>query len=192
MTAMTAMTATPTRTRPGRPFSASLLAASLALASSLSSACAANPRDGYALASPYDASITTVAVPVFDNTTMRTGIEAQLTDALIKELQRETPWRVSQSETADAVIQGRITNARLIRLSQQTGVGLVQEQGVQLSVAFEFVDNRTGHTILERRGFSAIASFVPAQPSGERLSVGLRGSAELLASDIVSELANAW
>lgn len=154
--------------------------------------CSSDPRAGYSFASPYDSSIRTVAVPIFVNTTQHTGIEADLTDAVIKELQRETPWRVTQSETADAVLQGRITSVRLLRLSQQSGVGLVQEQGVQVNVSFEFIDNRRGETLLARQGFGALASFVPAQPTGERISVGYRGAAEILADDIVTELANSW
>lgn len=162
-----------------------------ALAASIT-ACAADPRTGYSFRSTYDTSITTVSVPVFANNTMHTGIEADLTDAVIKELQRETPWRVSQSETADAVLRGRVTSTRLVRLSQQSGVGLVQEQGVQVTVSFELVDNRNGDTLVKRSGFNALASFVPAQPTGERISVGYRGAAEILADDIVSELASAW
>lgn len=163
-----------------------------ALALAALAGCAADPRKGYSFQSTYDTSITTVAVPIFVNSTMHTGIETDLTDAIIKELQRETPWRVSQAETADAVLKGTVNSVRLIRLSQQSGVGLVQEQGVQVSVSFEFIDNRRGETLVERRGFTALATFIPAQPTGERISVGYRGAAELLADDIVAELANSW
>lgn len=176
------------------PTTAIRLAITLLAAAAIATAagCSSDPTRGYSFQSPYDSSIKTVAVPIFANTTMHPGIEADLTDAIIKELQRETPWRVTQSETADAVLRGRINRVRLIRLSQQTGVGLVQEQGVEVSVSFEFVDNRRGETLVSRAGFAALASFVPAQPTGERISVGYRGAAEILADDIVTELANSW
>lgn len=166
--------------------------AALALGLATIAGCAADPRNGYSFRSAYDASIQTVAVPVFSNRTMHTGIETDITDAVIKELQRETPWRVVQAETADAVLRGSITGVRLVRLSQQSGVGLVQEQGVEVTVGFEFIDNRRGETLVERQGFVALASFVPAQPTGERISVGYRGAAEILADDIVTELAASW
>ncbi|MEO0611534.1 MAG: LptE family protein [Planctomycetota bacterium] len=168
------------------------LAITLATLALLLTGCSADPRTGYSFRSPYDSSITTVAVPVFANSTQHTGIETDVTDAIIKELQRETPWRVTQSETADAVLRGRVISVRLLRLSQQSGVGLVQEQGVQVNVSFELVDNRRGETLIARQGFGALASFVPAQPTGERISVGYRGAAEILADDIVTELANSW
>ena len=168
------------------------LAITLVTLAPLLTGCNADPRTGYSFQSPYNSSITTVAVPVFANSTMHTGIETDITDAVIKELQRETPWRVTQSETADAVLRGRVTSVRLVRLSQQSGVGLVQEQGVQVNVSFELVDNRRGETLIARQGFGALASFVPAQPTGERISVGYRGAAEILADDIVTELANSW
>ena len=103
---------------------ARLLICALALAAL--AGCAADPRKGYSFQSTYDTSITTVAVPIFVNSTMHTGIETDLTDAIIKELQRETPWRVSQAETADAVLKGTFNSVLLIRLSQQSFICLVQ------------------------------------------------------------------
>jgi hypothetical protein len=155
-------------------------------------ACSADPARGYSLTPAHAARFRTVAVPVFANSTHHTGLETDLTDAVIKEIQRQTPWRVSQSDAADAVLQGRITRVRLVRLSTASGIGLVQEQGVEVLVSFQLVDNRSGETVVARQGFVGLASYVPAQPTGERISVGYRGAAEALADDIVTELAAEW
>lgn len=154
--------------------------------------CSADPSRGYSLTPAHTARFRTVSVPVFTNETLHTGLETDLTDALIKEIQRQTPWRVSQSEAADAVLVGRITRVRLVRLSTASGIGLVQEQGVEVIVSFQLVDNRSGETVVARQGFVGLASYVPAQPTGERISVGYRGAAEALADDIVTELAAEW
>ena len=155
-------------------------------------ACTQKPSRGYSFSSPYDPSISTVAVPIFANNTQHTGLEVTLTEAIIKRIQQQTPWRVTDIDTADVVLDGSIASVKLVRLSNRTGVGLVQEQGVEVGVSFELIDNRQGGTILSRRGFSALASFVPANPTRERLSVGYAGAAEILATDIVDELGNAW
>ncbi|MGP1273397.1 MAG: LPS assembly lipoprotein LptE [Phycisphaerales bacterium] len=154
--------------------------------------CAERPSRGYSFASPYDAQITTIAVPIFGNATQHAGVETMVTEAIIRRIQQQTPWRVTDLDTADVVLEGAIGGVRLVRLSNQTGVGLVQEQAVQIVVSFELIDNRQGGALVSRRGFAALASFVPAAPTSERLSVGYREAAEALATDLVDELGNAW
>lgn len=154
--------------------------------------CSSNPSKGYSFSGVHDGSIETVAVPVFKNDTFHTGVEMTLTEDLIKQIQRQTPWRVTSAHQADAVLTGSITNVSLRSLSSRTGVGFVQEMAVQMTVEFEFVDNRTGTTLAKRTGYSAMGSFVPSNPTGERIDVGYQGVAQTLARDIVGDLQAAW
>ncbi len=168
------------------------LAASLA-ASGLLSACSADPARGYSHASPYDDSIKTVAVNMFENRTFSPGLEVDLTDAVIKEIQRRTPWRVTSSDRADAVLSGAITSARLRALSTSPATGMVQEMGVELSIDFDLRHAASGRSIIARKDFKAMDTFVPTHASGqERLSVGELGAAQRLGSDLVAELRNTW
>jgi Lipopolysaccharide-assembly len=147
---------------------------------------------GYSWTSPYDTSIRSVAVPMFENQTFSPGLEVDVTDAVIKQIQRRTPWRVVTSG-ADATLNGRITSSKLRQLSIAPGSGLVQEMAVELAADFEFVDARTGKTIVSRQGFRAIDTFVPTRASGqEKLSVGELGASQRLADDLVSELRSSW
>lgn len=155
-------------------------------------ACAADPTQGYSFASAHDASIQTVAVPIFQNDTFHTGVELTLTQDLIKQIQRQTPWRVTSSDNADAVLTGSITKVSLRNLTTRTGVGFVQEMAVQMTVEFEFVDNRTGKTLTSRTNYSALGSFVPSNPTGERIDVGYAGASQTLAEDLVGDLQSAW
>lgn len=166
-----------------------LLSALLALALT---ACATDPADGYAFASAHDQSIRTVAVPIFSNDTFHTGLELTLTEDVIKQIQRQTPWRITSAESADALLTGSITSVNLRTLSTRTGAGLVQEMAVEIAVDFELVDNRSGRTLTSRTGYKALGSFVPAQPSGERIDVGYAGATQTLARDLVGDLQNAW
>jgi hypothetical protein len=158
----------------------------------LMSACSASPADGYSFSSAHDSSIQTVSVPIFQNDTFHTGVELSLTRDLIKQIQQQTPWRVTSSERADAVLTGSITRVSLRNLTTRTGVGLVQEMAVQLTVEFEFVDNRSGKTLTSRTNYSALGSFVPANPTGERIDVGYAGASQTLAKDLVGDLQSAW
>ncbi|HED53898.1 MAG TPA: hypothetical protein ENJ00_06820 [Phycisphaerales bacterium] len=158
----------------------------------LLSGCASDPTQGYSFASAHDSSIKTVAVPIFGNDTFHTGLELTLTEDIIKQIQNQTPWRITSPDRADAILTGDITDVRLRSLSTRTGVGFVQEMAVEITVSFDFVDNRSGRTLTSRAGYSALGAFVPANPTGERISVGYRGSAEKLATDLVGDLQSSW
>lgn len=168
------------------------LANLLILSASLLAACAKSPADGYSFTSAHDPSIRTVAVPIFSNDTFHTGVELTLTEDIIKQIQRQTPWRITASESADAVLTGSITAVRLRPLSTRTGVGLVQEMAVEITADFELLDNRSGRVLASRKGYAASGSFVPAQPTGERLAVGYAGATQTLARDLVGDLQNDW
>ncbi len=153
--------------------------------------CAADPREGYSTRDVFSSDIRTVAVPMFENATFTPGIEAQVTEAVIKELQARTSWRVTESAGADAVLTGVVRGSDLSRLSVDPRTGLMQELGVRVSVDFDLRDNRTGAVLVSRRGFTAVDTFVPARGTGERLEVGQGSAVERLARDLVAQLRGA-
>jgi len=154
--------------------------------------CASDPTKGYSTASTYDAGVRSISVPMFDNATFNVGQEAYLTEAIIKELRTSTPWIVTSVGNSETTLTGTITRSELVPYSRESEIGLVQEVGVRFEVSFEWVDNRTGKTLVARRNFSASESFVPSLPAGERLAVGEQAAIQELARDIVSELRSNW
>lgn len=154
--------------------------------------CASDPKQGYSFSSTHSSTIQTISIPVFQNTTYASGIEAELTDALVKEIQRTTKWAVVSNAAADTELSGTITAAQLDRLSVRTQTGLVQEMAYRVRVDFELRDNRSGKVITSRKNFEALDTFVPGQPTGERLEIGQVGAVQRLAKQIVSELRDSW
>lgn len=153
--------------------------------------CASDPREGYSFAPAHDQGIQSVSVIMFDNETFDTGIEQLLTEAVIKEIQRTTPWTVVPS-TGDTVLRGVIRDASYQRLSRTPGTGLTQEALRRLTVDFTWRDNRTGHDLAVRRDFSVAAGFVSQRGVGEPLEVGQYGVIEELARAIVGEMRSTW
>lgn len=156
------------------------------------SGCSGDPTNGYAFASAYDQSIRTVAVPIFDNPTFEHGIEFQLTEAIVKEIHRSTPWRVVNRERAQTELAGSITSADLRVLGTDSETGLIEQYAYDLGVTFEFKDRRDGRVILARSNFRAAESFVPDRLAGERVESGQRATIDQLARDIVAELRTDW
>jgi hypothetical protein len=158
----------------------------------LLAACSSDPSQGYAFRPARQANIHTVCVPVFDNQSYFHGLENQLTEAIVKEIQRETPWVVVTTGTAQSTLTGSITDGRLQPLSTSSATGMVMEQGVELTVDFEWRDSRTGEVLVSRKNFKALQSFVPARGTGESLDLGEHAAIQHLARGIVNELRSSW
>jgi len=154
--------------------------------------CASDPSQGYALAWSYEDDVRSVAVPMFDNSTFATGLEFDLTEAIIAEIQSQTPWVVTADERADTTLTGAVTGARARNLSSTPGTGLVQENAYELRVSFRWRDNRSGEVLVARDGFAAAGTYVPARGTGERREIGQRQAVRELAREIVAELRSNW
>lgn len=178
------MTSTTTPTHRSRAAPLALLAIISAL---LLPACAA-----YRLDSTFRRDVGTVAVPVFGNTTYAYGLEADLTDALIKEIHRTTPYKVVASQNADTIFEGTIIDTDLNTLVADAETGLGQELAVSITVNFEWRSRRSGEVYISRRSFTASDVFVPDRDAGERLETGQFRAVDRLAKDLVTELRDAW
>ncbi len=154
--------------------------------------CASDPSQGYAFSTVFDESINSVAIPILRNETTSRGLEVQLTESLIKELQRRTPWHIAPTDQADTTLVGVITATGLRASSNARGSGLVQEQAVQITMRFEWRDNRTGEILVARDNYSASAIFSPNIKIGDRIETGQRAVIEELAYDIISEMRSGW
>ncbi len=174
-----------------RPAAVTLFAA-LSFTAAMPTGCASSPNQGYSFASPYNESIRTVSVPVFDNETFHRAVGVRLTEAIAKEINRSTPWIVAPADRAHTALSGVVRDTRLRDLSTNDDSGLVQELAMQLTVDFTWTDNRTGQTLVARRRFTGAGAFIPALGVGERIEVAEQGTIEDLARAIVAELRSEW
>lgn len=154
--------------------------------------CTSDPREGYSFQSAHSEEIKTVAVEIFENDTFSSGLEAQLAEAIGRELMRSTRWRVTSTRYADTVLAGTITNSDMRALSSDQQTGLVNEMAVRMTVDFDWRDNRSGKALVSRRSFTAMDTFVPAIRTGERLETGQASTVDALAKSIVAELRSSW
>lgn len=169
--------------------------ATLAAACLLLPCCASDPSEGYSFASTFDESARTISVPIFENETYHLGLETELTEAIISEIRRTTPWAITPERPGgggDTTLSGVVREVELARLSTSRDSGLVEEQVVSVEIDFDWRDNRTGELRLSRRRFAATGSFIPSRPTGDRIDVGEREAIQQLARDVVSELRSSW
>jgi hypothetical protein len=99
---------------------------------------------GYTTRPMYDLSIRTVYVPIFKNQTFNRGLEFQLTQAVIREIESKTPYKVVQCrEAADTELLGNIVNKNK-GVSNVNQLGETRSADVTLSVELVWRDLRTG------------------------------------------------
>jgi len=162
------------------------------VATILLAGCAADPTEGYSTQSAFDRDIATIAVPIFENDTFYRDLEFQLTEALVKELERRTPYKVSAAVRADSTLTGHIRDVELDRLSRSPLTGLAEEAIISVTIDFQWRDLRTNQVLVERRSFSGHGLFVPSEPSSEPIELGRFAVVQQLAADIVNEMQAPW
>jgi hypothetical protein len=154
--------------------------------------CASNPGEGYAATSPYPGNYRSVALPIFRNDSLMRGFERDLADALVKQVEQSTPYKVRSEAAADTALRGTITSVDLVQLSKDPATGLANEMMVRMRVDFEWVDLRTGERIVGKSGVESSALFVPSYPAREPLELGRFVAVEQLARDLVAAMQSNW
>jgi lipopolysaccharide assembly LptE-like protein len=105
---------------------------------------------GYHIGPVSKRNFSSIAVPMFRNTTLRPQIEAQISNAVIQRLQQDGSLRVETESRADVVLKGSITkyNREALR-SLRSNTGIPREYEITITVRVEATDRRTGETVLK-------------------------------------------
>ena len=74
------------------------------LSATLTSGCATDPTEGYSAVSPFPSGISTVCVEIFKNNTFDREVEFELADAIIKQIEARTPYKVTPPARADTIL----------------------------------------------------------------------------------------
>jgi hypothetical protein len=94
-------------------------------------------------ASLYSPGIRTVYVPMFESNSFRRNLGERLTEAVMKEIELKTPYKVVGTPNADSVLTGRITSETK-RVVVENRFDDPREAEVRLQVQVRWVDRRGG------------------------------------------------
>jgi hypothetical protein len=146
---------------------------------------------GYSNTSLYPEGVGTVYVEMFDNQSFRRGIEYELTDALAKRIEAQTPYKiVTNRDRADTVINGQIIQATESSLTTERQIGRPLEKTVELRAVVSWKNLRTGELLIDNKTVSASASFSEWQ--GQSFEYGSTLAANSLAGRIVEQMQTGW
>jgi hypothetical protein len=146
---------------------------------------------GYTDEPLYPDQVHSVYVEMFENLSFYRGVEYELTDALAKRIEAQTPYKVvSSRDRADSIISGQISSIgqSLISIERQTGRALEKE--VQLQAVLDWKNLETGRLLIDNATAAASASYSELQSQG--FSYASRLAANNLARKIVELMEKQW
>ena len=147
---------------------------------------------GYTQQELFNTEYQTVAVPIFQNKTFYRGVELELTEALIKEIELRTPYKVTATSTAQTILEGHVVSINQRPLSRTQEGGLVQETELQMVVNFHWKQQSDGKTIARRDGIIATGRYVASTPISEPMSTGQQIATQGMVKRIVDTMRSDW
>ena len=153
--------------------------------------CGCNGIGGYSNESLFPADVNTVCLEMFDNRTFRRNVEYELSDALAKRIETDTPYKiVSSRDRADTVIGGQIVSITESALSLERELGGVLEKELEIRAVVNWKNLKTGQLLIANRSVSALASYTPLQKQDFAYASSL--AANNLARKIVELMEKKW
>jgi hypothetical protein len=164
------------------------------VAALLACGCSSDPTKGYTMASLYPQDVDSVAVPMWSRgaNVYRRENETRLTEAIIKRIELDTPYKVTTQQRADTVLTGTIEAIRQKVLSFNPDTGLPRETEIAFVVSFTWKDLRTGQVRVRQERFEVAGTYVNAAPIGEDYFQGEQDVVNQLAKRIVEQLESSW
>ena len=104
---------------------------------------------GYAVGPAYDGEVRTVYVETFESDLYRRNLEFQLTEAIQRQIQTQSPIRLMSEENADTKLSGRIIGAKK-RVLGQSGFDEPRQLEADLRIQVTWEDLRTGDLLKQQ------------------------------------------
>lgn len=145
----------------------------------------------------YRPDIRTVYVPMFESDSLRRNLGERLTEAVAKEIELKTPFKVVHRPDADSVLSARITSETKRVVSEQVN-DIPRNIETDLIVQVNWYDRR-GELLIQDSQFTfSPMAFSAAQSSdftpegGQSVATAHQEAIQRLAEQIVSQMESRW
>ena len=115
---------------------------------------------GYSSEPIFPQGINSVCLEMFENQSFRRGVEYELTDALAKRIEADTPYKIiSSKDRADSVITGRIVSINESILTTEREIGRALEKEVRLTAVVTWKNLKTGELLIDNHTVTTEATY---------------------------------
>lgn len=155
------------------------------------SASGCSQMSGYSNESLLPEDVASVYVQMFDNQSFWRNVEFELSEALAKRIEAETPYKiVSSKDLADTIISGQISSIGQSMITTERETGRALEKEVQLRAVVNWENLKTGDLLIDNQSVDAAASYSDLQMQSFRYASSL--AANKLAQRIVELMEKKW
>ncbi len=145
---------------------------------------------GYSTERPFRDDIQTVHVEMFHSKDFRRGLEFQLTEAVAKRVEMETPYRLARRDRADSVLSGEILEVRERTLGSDFLTDRPRETALTIVARWRWKDLRTGELLRDRPRDVFTTTYIP--PVGETFRTGSIRGLDGIAAMWVQAMEKPW
>jgi len=145
---------------------------------------------GYSGDSLYRKNIRSVYVEMFQSKEFRRGIEFQMTEALRKQIDRQTPYKNAAREKADTILSGEILEWREATIGHDFTLALPRETAATLVIRYRWQDMRTGKLLVDQPRLITTVQYV--RPTGETVYNAREDAVNRLARKVVAGMETPW
>lgn len=143
----------------------------------------------------YRPDVATIHVPIFQSDSYRKDLGERLTEAVVKEIQLKTPYRVVCASDADSILSGRIINETKTILAEDIN-DVPRSIGTDLVVRVRW-ESRSGDLLRENLvalppvlQITQTSSIVPE--GGQSIATAQQRGISQLAEQIVAQMEYPW
>ncbi len=145
----------------------------------------------------YRPEIQTVSVPVFQSESFRKHLGERLTEAVVKEIELKTPYKVVQSQRADSQLTGRLLSDSKYAITENRNDEL---RDIELNYHVEVTwHDRNGASLFEPQAIPLPTPLIEVAQSvhfvpegGQSLGTASQDAIERLAEQIVARMELPW
>jgi hypothetical protein len=145
----------------------------------------------------YCPSVRTVYVPIFESDSYRRNLGERLTEAVMKEIELKTPYKVVETPDADSILTGRITGETK-RVVVENRMDDPREAEVALQVRVRWIDRR-GSVIRQSDPIPlapeivTVSASAPVFPEvGQSVATAHQQAIQRIAEQIVGMMERPW
>ena len=134
--------------------------------------------------------IRTVALDIFESREFRRGLELQLTEAIAKRIEAETPFKLAKKDRADTMLSGEVQEVRQATIGRDFRTVKPRETSATFVISFQWKDLRTGEILVDRPNYVQTIDYI--RPLGEDFYHASQHAMDRLAERIVEEMQSDW
>jgi hypothetical protein len=144
----------------------------------------------YSTDRPFRSNVSTIAVKPFGSKEFRRRIEMDLTEAVKKRIQLDTPYKIADEAVADTILTGEVLEVRQGTMGRDFTWNRPRETQLTLIVKFQWKDLRTGKILVQKDRW--LQSYDYAKPVCETEWDAIQGAVDRMAETIVEQMESDW